>query len=100
MRTAFATAFAAVALGASARSVVGSVVGDAVRLTALGLGVGLVASLGAGRWLRALLVDIGERDPIALGGAAAVFTLVALSAALAPAIRAVRVDPIEALRSE
>jgi predicted permease len=89
-----------VALGASARSVVGDVVGDAARLAALGVGVGLVASLGAGRWLRALLVDIGERDPIALGGAAAVFTLVALLAALAPAIRAVRVDPIEALRSD
>ena len=89
-----------VALGASARTVVGDVIGDAARLAALGVGVGLVASLGAGRWLRALLVDVGERDPIALGGAAVVFTLVALSAALAPAIRAVRVDPIEALRSD
>jgi predicted permease len=89
-----------VALGASPRTVVGNVVGDAVRLTAFGVGIGLLASVGAGRWLRALLVDIGERDPVALGGAAAVFTLVALSAALAPAIRAVRVDPIEALRSD
>ena len=89
-----------VALGASARTVVGDVVGDAARITAVGVGIGLLASVGAGRGLRALLVDIGERDPIAIGGAAAVFTLVALSAALAPAIRAVRVDPIEALRSD
>jgi putative ABC transport system permease protein len=89
-----------VALGASARTVVGSVVGDAVRLAAVGVGIGLLASLGTGRWLRALLVDIGERDPLALGGAAAVFTVVALGAALPPAIRAVRVDPIEALRSD
>ena len=89
-----------VALGASARTVVGNVVGDAVRLAAFGVGIGLLASVGAGRWLRALLVDIGERDPIALGGAATVFTLVALLSALAPAIRAVRVDPIEALRSD
>ena len=87
-------------LKASARTVVGDVVGDAARITAVGVGIGLLASVGAGRGLRALLVDIGERDPIALGGAAAVFTLVALSAALAPAIRAVRVDPIEALRSD
>ena len=89
-----------VALGASARTVVGGVVGDAVRLAAAGVGIGLLASVGAGRWLRALLVDIGERDPIALGGAAAIFIVVALCAALPPAIRAVRVDPIEALRSD
>jgi ABC-type antimicrobial peptide transport system permease subunit len=89
-----------VALGASARAVVGSVVRDAVRLAAVGVAVGLLASVGAGRWLRALLVDVGARDPVALGGAALVFTVVALVAALPPAIRAVRVDPIEALRSD
>jgi hypothetical protein len=48
------------------------------------VGIGLVASVGAGRWLRALLVDIGECDAVAIGGAAAVFTVVALVGSARP----------------
>ena len=64
------------------------------------LAIGLLASFWTGRALRALLVDVGERDPIALAGAAVVFATVALIASLGPAARAVRADPIEALRAD
>jgi ABC-type lipoprotein release transport system permease subunit len=46
------------------------------------------------------LVDVGARDPIALGGSAVIFAIVALVASLGPAARAVRADPIEALRAD
>jgi ABC-type lipoprotein release transport system permease subunit len=45
-------------------------------------------------------VDVGERDPIALIGAALIFAAVALIASVGPAARAVKADPIEALRAE
>jgi ABC-type antimicrobial peptide transport system permease subunit len=47
-----------------------------------------------------LLVDVGARDPISLVGSAVIFGLVALIASLGPAARAVRADPIEALRAD
>ena len=89
-----------VALGAAPRTLVGGVLADGARLAAIGVAAGLVASFWTGRALRALLVDVGERDPIALIGSAAIFGLVALLASLGPAARAVRADPIEALRAD
>jgi putative ABC transport system permease protein len=89
-----------VALGAAPRTLVGNVLADGARLAAAGVGIGLLASFWTGRALRALLVDIGERDPIALGGAAVIFAVVAMLASLGPAARAVRADPIEALRAD
>ena len=89
-----------VALGAAPSTLVGGVLADGARLAATGVGIGLLASFWTGRGLRALLVDVGDRDPIALIGAAVVFALVALAASLGPAARAVRADPIEALRAD
>jgi putative ABC transport system permease protein len=89
-----------VALGASPNTLVGGVLADGARLASIGVGVGLLASFWTGRALRALLVDVGERDPIALIGSAVVFGVVALLASLGPAARAVRADPIEALRAD
>ena len=88
------------ALGASPSTLVGGVLADGARLASVGVGVGLLASFWTGRALRALLVDVGERDPIALIGSAVVFGVVALLASLGPAARAVRADPIEALRAD
>jgi putative ABC transport system permease protein len=87
-----------VALGAAPRTLVGNVLGDGARLAAAGIGIGLLASFWTGRALRALLVDVGERDPVVLAAAAVIFAAVALIASLGPAARAVRADPIEALR--
>ena len=89
-----------VALGAAPRTLVSGVLMDGARLAALGVGVGLLASFWTGSALRALLVDVGARDPISLIGSAVIFGLVALIASLGPAARAVRADPIEALRAD
>jgi len=89
-----------VALGAAPSTLVGNVLADGARLAAIGVAIGLLASVWTGRALRALLVGVGERDPIALAGAAAIFGAVALIASLGPAARAVRADPIEALRAD
>ena len=89
-----------VALGAAPSTLVRDVLMDGPRLAIVGVAIGLLASFWTGRALRALLVDVGERDPIALAGAAAIFAAVALLASLGPAARAVRADPIEALRAD
>ena len=89
-----------VALGAAPRTLVRDVLMDGARLAIVGVAIGLLASFWTGRALRALLVDVGERDPIALTGAAIIFAAVALVASLGPAARAVRADPIEALRAD
>ncbi|HEY5417517.1 MAG TPA: ABC transporter permease [Gemmatimonadaceae bacterium] len=89
-----------VALGAAPSTLVRDVLMDGARLAIVGVAIGLLASFWTGRALRALLVDVGERDPIALAGAAVIFAAVALLASLGPAARAVRADPIEALRAD
>jgi putative ABC transport system permease protein len=89
-----------VALGAAPSTLVSGVLADGARLAMIGVAMGLLASFWTGRALRALLVDVGERDPIALVGSAIVFGVVALAASLGPAARAVRADPIEALRAD
>ena len=89
-----------VALGAAPSTLVRDVLMDGARLAIVGVAIGLLASFWTGRALRALLVDVGERDPIALTGAAIIFAAVALIASLGPAARAVRADPIEALRAD
>ena len=89
-----------VALGAAPSTLVRNVLTDGARLAAVGVAIGLIASFWTGRALRALLVDVGERDPIALISAAVLFGVVALIASLGPAARAVKADPIEALRAD
>jgi predicted permease len=89
-----------VALGASPGTLVGGVLMDGAKLALAGVALGLLASVWTGGALRALLVDVGARDPIALAGAAVIFGAVAMIASLGPAAKAVRADPIEALRAD
>jgi predicted permease len=89
-----------VALGAGQRNVVGLVVGRAMRLSAVGLVIGLGAALLAGQLLRAQLFGISPRDPFTFASIALLLGAVALVASWIPARRAARVDPIVALRSE
>jgi predicted permease len=88
------------ALGADGRRVVTLVLGEGLRLAAIGAGIGLIASLAASRLLQGLVVGVSASDPRILSAAAAVMLAVAAVAAFLPARRASAVDPIVVLRSE
>ena len=88
------------ALGAAPREVVGAVVWEGVRLTSLGVGLGLGLALVGGRLLRGLLYGVSATDPTTLGLVGLVVFTAAAVASWIPARRAARVDPITALRSE
>ena len=76
------------------------VLGDGVRIAATGIAVGLLLALASGRFIAALLFDTSPRDPLVIAGVALVLLLVALVASLAPARRALRVNPMQALRTD
>jgi predicted permease len=88
------------ALGAARRDVLRLVVGAGMRLAGLGLVLGLAAAAGLTRLMRSLLFEVGTTDPRAFGAVALVLAAVALVAACVPGVRATRVDPTTALRSE
>jgi len=88
------------ALGAQARQVAALVVAQSVRLVAIGVAVGLVSAIVVTRVLRASLFGVQPTDPVTLGLAALTLLCVALAAAWVPARRAVRIDPMTALRVE
>jgi predicted permease len=89
-----------VALGAQKREVLAMVVGQGIRLAAGGAAIGLAVSLALGRWLQAQLFGIGAFDSLTLAVTAAVLLGAAVLASYLPARRAMRVNPIEALRWE
>ncbi len=88
------------ALGAGRSEVVRLVLGRSMRLTGLGLLIGLVGAVGVGQALRSQLLGVGPRDPLTFAGVGLVLAAVALVASAVPARRAARVDPMVALRSE
>ena len=88
------------ALGASAGEVFRLVVGDGLKLTALGVVLGIAGSLLVARWLTSLLFGVTAGDPMTLAGTAGLLLTVAALACVVPARRATRVDPMVALRAE
>ena len=88
------------ALGATGADVVRMVVGRGLRLTAIGLALGLVAAFALTRLIRGLLFGVGPTDPVTLVGTTLLLAIVALLASWIPSRRAVRVNPVEALRHE
>jgi len=88
------------ALGARARVVAGDVVWSGVRLAGLGLMVGSGVALLGGRLLGDFLFQVPAADPITFLGVAGLLLLVVLAAAVVPAWRATRQEPVEALTSE
>jgi predicted permease len=89
-----------VALGAQRANVIGMVLRDALRLVLIGMIIGVPLALGATRLLQDQLHDVNPRDPLVIGVCLAVLALSAIAAALLPAWRASRVEPLVALRQE
>ena len=88
------------ALGAGSRDVFALVVGDGLRLTALGVLVGVVAAAAVSASLQSLLFGVAPLDVATFGAMTAMLVTASAVACLLPARRASRVDPIVALRSE
>ncbi|HEY2434107.1 MAG TPA: ABC transporter permease [Vicinamibacterales bacterium] len=88
------------ALGAPRTHVAGLLLKMGGRLVAIGLGVGIPASIAAARLLRSQLFGVQSADPLAYAGVTALLGLVAFVACYLPARRAAAVDPIRALRED
>ncbi|HKQ88546.1 MAG TPA: ABC transporter permease [Candidatus Acidoferrales bacterium] len=88
------------ALGAQPRALMRSIVGQGIRLAMLGVAFGVLAALALMRLIEGMLFGVNASDPLALTGAAGLVIIVAQLACYIPARRAMRVDPMVALRHE
>jgi len=88
------------ALGAPQGAVLRMVVGQGVRLTVVGLAIGLAAALGVTRLMASILFGVNPSDPPTFASVAMILAASALLASWVPAWRASRVDPMVALRHE
>jgi putative ABC transport system permease protein len=88
------------ALGAVPSTIARSIVGEALVLAAIGVLLGLAGAMAGAQLMQKLLFEISPTDPVTLGGVAVVLAATAVVAALLPARRAMRVDPLVALRTE
>jgi predicted permease len=89
-----------IALGASSPDVVRLVVGEGLRVSIAGIGIGTLVALAAARYVGPLLFGVSPRDPVVLAGVAAILVTVAVLASVLPAWRASHVDPSVALRAD
>jgi len=88
------------ALGASRRSVFALILRHGVRLTGLGIALGLVGAIAVTRIIASELYNVSSTDPVSFIATAVFLALVALAASYVPARRATGVDPMVALRAE
>jgi len=89
-----------VALGATPRSVLALIVGQGMRPILIGIGVGLLGALALSRFVSSLLFNVKPIDPLTYGIVALLVAAAALLSCYVPALRALRVDPVAALRQE
>jgi len=89
-----------VAIGAGNWDVLRLVARQGTVLTALGFAIGLAAAVALTRWLQAMLFEVSATDPLTISAVTLVLAAVAVVATAVPAMRATRVDPLVAMRSE
>jgi putative ABC transport system permease protein len=89
-----------IALGGRPKDILWLVVGQGTGLTAIGGAIGIAAALIATQWLASLLYGVAPRDPLTFVGVGLVLVIVSAGASWIPARRAMRVDPMVALRYE
>jgi ABC-type antimicrobial peptide transport system permease subunit len=86
------------ALGSSSRDVFRMVLGEGARLVATGLALGLAGSIALSRLVSSMLYDVAPTDPVVYVVVLVLLSITALVASAVPARRAMRVDPLVAMR--
>jgi ABC-type antimicrobial peptide transport system permease subunit len=89
-----------IAIGAHPRALLWQVLREGGRITAIGVGIGLLLAVGAGQFLQGILYGVNNVEPVVLVTAPLILIAASLLASYIPAYRATRVDPTAALRSE
>jgi predicted permease len=89
-----------IAIGAEPRVLLWQVLREGGRVTTLGIGIGLLLAIGAGQFLQGILYGVNGVEPVVLAATALILLAASLLASFIPALRATRVDPTVALRSE
>jgi len=88
------------AIGAQKRDILGLMIRESIQPVLAGLAVGMVLAVGASRLLRGVLYGLNTVDPISFLGTSLLFLTIAMLATWPPSRRAMRVDPMVALRYE
>jgi len=89
-----------VTMGARSANILWMVIGEGIRLSGAGIGLGLLSALALARLMRSLLYEVSPTDPLTLGSGTVMLLTVALLSCYIPARRATRTDPMAALRHE
>lgn len=88
------------ALGAQRRDVLRLVIGHGTRMALIGVAIGIASALGLTRLMANQLFGVSAHDPLTFAGVGMLLVIVAVAACYVPARRAMRVDPMIALRHE